>query len=73
MKKSWLKEIRDKKGMTQQETAEKCGLNRGYYSMIELGIRVPNPQIAKRIGATLGFDWTLFYEPDPAEEIAQEA
>jgi transcriptional regulator with XRE-family HTH domain len=34
-----IRRIREERGMTQDEAAEKCGLHRTYYSGIERGIR----------------------------------
>lgn len=65
---NWLKEIRNFNGNTQEEAAAKSGINRSFYSMIELGIRRPSPEVAMRIGGALGFDWTRFY----TEEIKAE-
>ena len=65
---NWLKEIRDTLQMTQAEIAEKAGVQRAYYAMIEIGIRRPSPEVAMRIAGALGFDWTRFY----TEEIKPE-
>lgn len=59
-----LVEIRKKLQLTQQQVADRAGMNRAYYTMIETGIRRPSPEVAMRLGATLGFDWTRFYEPE---------
>lgn len=69
----WLKDLRILQKKTQQETADKAGITRAFYSMIELGIRTPSVENAKKIAGALGFDWTLFYETEPAEELPQEA
>lgn len=55
----WLKEKRNKAGMTQQETADKLGLTRQYYAMIESGQRQKALDIllAKKLGRL--FDMTL--------------
>lgn len=57
----WLKELRTEKGMTQAQVAEMANMERAYYSMIEIGLRRPSPEIAIRIGNALGFEWTRFY------------
>jgi len=57
----WLFHIRKAKGKTQKEVADACGIKRQYYGMIENGAN-PSVDVAKRIAAYLGFDWTLFYE-----------
>lgn len=59
-----LVEIRKKLKLTQQQVAERAGMNRAYYTMIETGIRRPSPEVAMRIGKALDFDWTRFYEPE---------
>ena len=62
--KVWLKELREKKSMSQELVASKCGISRQYYGFIETGERgkkLPVPT-AKKIAAVLGFDWERFYE-----------
>jgi transcriptional regulator with XRE-family HTH domain len=59
-----LVEIRKKLKLTQQQVAERAGMNRAYYTMIEAGFRRPSPEVAMRIGKALDFDWTRFYEPE---------
>ncbi|KGR88836.1 helix-turn-helix transcriptional regulator [Lysinibacillus boronitolerans] len=58
----WLKEIRVSKRKTQFEIADSSGISRSYYTKIELGIKTPTVDVAKKIAATLGFDWTIFFE-----------
>lgn len=58
----WLKEIRAEKEMTQEMVALRADVARAAYSNIEIGVRRPSVEVAKRIGAVLGFDWTRFYE-----------
>lgn len=36
---TYLKTIREEKGLSQQQTAEKIGISQNYYSMIENGER----------------------------------
>lgn len=62
----WLKNRRVEKGMTQQTVADESEIARGAYSNIENGERRPSVEVAKRIAAVLGFDWTRFYE-EPGE------
>ena len=64
----WLVELRKKKHMSQQETADAAGISQSYYAAIELGVRgqplgVP---VAKAIAKALDFDWERFYENEPA-------
>lgn len=64
----WLKEMRAKKGLSQEETAARSGISQSYYGMIEVEARnVPVPT-AKRIADALGFDWQRFYEEPEQKE-----
>lgn len=58
---TWLKEIRKDKGLTQLDVANKANIERSYYTMIESGKRKPSVTVAKSIGKTLNFDWTIFF------------
>ncbi len=64
---SWLINIRGNK--TQKAVADECGISQNFYSWIEQGKRNPSVEVAKRIAAVLGFDWTRFFE-DPPEDRA---
>lgn len=63
----WLKALRFQKGLTQQDVAENAQIERSYYTMIETGRRKPSVLVAKAIGSTLGFDWTIFFEDEGNE------
>ena len=60
----WLKEYRDIRGLTQEETAKLSGISRSYYTHIENGYKTPSVPKAKRIAKTLNFDWTLFFKDE---------
>lgn len=60
-KRKWLEQIRESKGLTQQNVADKTNISRQFYGMIENGERNPSVSVAKRIGAILDFDWTYFF------------
>jgi transcriptional regulator with XRE-family HTH domain len=60
----WLKTKRNDKGLTQNQVAEKCAISRSYYTHIEKGAKTPTVPVAKLIGATLGFNWTVFFEDE---------
>ena len=62
MKRNWLEDIRKQRGMTQQEVADKSGMTRPHYTMIEIGARDPSVSVAMKIAKTLGFRWTKFFE-----------
>ena len=54
-----LRELRSKKGLSQQLVADK---STSLYCMVENGKRRPSVETAKKIAATLGFDWTRFFQ-----------
>lgn len=57
---NWLISLRGK--LTQEQTAKLAGISRSAYSNIELGIRDPSVQTAKKIARELDFDWKLFFD-----------
>lgn len=57
---NWLIDLRGKK--TQQLIADQCGISQNFYSWIEQGKRTPSVDVAKKIAAVLGFEWTRFYD-----------
>lgn len=59
---TWLKEIREKQGMTQEQFAVMLGMERTTYTSIESGYRNPSVPNAKKLGDLLDCDWTLFFE-----------
>jgi len=62
----WLRDLRTKKGLTQEEVAERVSITRSYYTLIENNNtgRMPTVPVVKRIAAVLGFEWEKFYEDD---------
>lgn len=69
MSREWLKELRERKNLKQEEVANQAEIERSYYSMIENGIRTPSVEVAKKIGLTLGFSWTNFFEQSGNETL----
>ena len=66
-----LKVLRVLHDLRQADVAEKLGISQQMYSFIETGQRQPSVQVAKRIAAVLGFDWTRFFEDqEKAEDSA---
>lgn len=63
-----LKAIRKNANYTQMELAAVCGCNRSTIGKIETGDLTPSVRLAKKIGNTLNFDWTLFYQEERNEE-----
>ena len=66
----WLIDIRN--GRAQAQIAEAVGISQQMYSAIELGERRPSVEVAKKIAAVLGFNWTRFYEDDNDEQAASK-
>lgn len=65
---SWLKKLRhESHNMTQEQLAKKVGISRTMITEIENGNANPSVEVAKKIAAVLGFDWTRFYEDDNDE------
>ena len=64
---NWLIEIRQKSGYSQAYICRAVGVKQPTYWEYEHGESNPSPKIARRIGALLGFDWTLFF-PDENED-----
>lgn len=61
MKKGFLKAIREEKGLTQKQLAERAMISRAAYANIESGNALPGVAAAKAIALVLGFDWTDFF------------
>lgn len=60
----WLLTARKKKGMSQSEIAEMCGIKAPSYCTIENGKNFPSIATAKKIAAVLNFPWTKFFEEE---------
>lgn len=58
---SWLRQIRIIKNMTEAQTAAEAGISQPFYHWVETGKKNPSPAVAQAIADVLGFDWTLFY------------
>ena len=59
-----LKELRTAKGMTQEQLASECGVQRTTITMIELGENKPSVELAKKLGEVFGVTWSDFFEDD---------
>lgn len=58
----WLRDTRKAAGIASKGVAEAAGVTQQFYNYIENGKRRPSPEVAKKIAAALGFEWTRFYE-----------
>lgn len=54
MKETKLKEIRNKRGLTQVQVADRAGITAVCYQRYEAGGRIPRADVAIRIADTLG-------------------
>ena len=53
---------RKNKGYTQKQVAELAKISEEYISLIESGKRKPSVKVAKKLGAILEIQWTIFFE-----------
>ena len=61
---TWLKDIRAKHELTQQEVANAANVDVTMICKIELGERRPSVGVAKKIASVLEFPWTRFYDDE---------
>jgi transcriptional regulator with XRE-family HTH domain len=62
MMRKWLKELREKSEMTQEQVADQAGISRSYFTNIENGTKTPSVVAAKSISRVLDFPWAIFFE-----------
>lgn len=58
---NWLKESREKSGLSHHQVAMKCHIQRAYYTQIEGDKRTPSVEVAQRIAQVLDFNWIKFF------------
>lgn len=61
MLREWLKEYRIKQGLSKGDVAKIIGIDASQIGRYESGERRPSPEVAKKLGKLLKFDWTKFY------------
>lgn len=62
MKRLWLEELLQHKGLTHQKVANMISVDRVYITQIVSGTRRPSPEVAQKLGKALKFDWTIFFK-----------
>ena len=67
-----LKELRNNKGWTQEQTAEHAKISRSHYIMIEHCQRRPSVDVAIKLGECLGFNWHELFAVDEAGSQAEK-
>ena len=50
------------KGLTQEQLASECGVQRTTITMIEIGENKPSVELAKKLGGIFEVDWKGFFE-----------
>ncbi len=55
-------QARKNKGYTQKNVADMAKITEEYISLIESGKRKPSVKVAKKLGAILDIQWTIFFE-----------
>ena len=59
-----LKKLRTEKGLTQEQLANECEVQRTTITMIELGENRPSVDLAKKLGAIFNVPWYDFFEDE---------
>lgn len=57
-----VKELRMSKGLTQEQLASECGVQRTTITMIEIGENKPSVELAKKFGKIFEVAWSDFFE-----------
>jgi len=60
-RREWLIKIRKNKGLTQEEVAKRCNIERSTYTKAEIGYPI-HIKTAKIIAEILDFQWIKFFE-----------
>ena len=55
-------QARKNKGYTQKNVADMAKITEEYISLIESGKRKPSVKVAKKLGAILDIQWTIFFD-----------
>lgn len=69
---TWLKQKRISRNLTQEQVAAKANIARTTYAMIEQNQRDPSVNVAKKIAKTLDFEWSLFFEDEVHESCIND-
>ncbi|USG64036.1 helix-turn-helix transcriptional regulator [Brevibacillus ruminantium] len=69
-RRTWLINMRNSKGLTQEKAAELAGVERSTYTKAENGSSVA-VKTAKKIASAFDCDWTLFFENN-CDKIGQK-
>ena len=56
MGRTWLKRLREEKGLTQKQTAEKCGIKLNQYARLETIGGMSSPEACQKVADFFGFN-----------------
>jgi transcriptional regulator with XRE-family HTH domain len=71
-KKPDLLELRVAKGWSQQQAANRAGISRSYYGMLEIKGRSPSVEVAKKLAEIFQFSWHVFFDQTEETNITKE-
>ena len=57
-----VRTLRKRAGLRQTDLAQLTNVSQPKIAKIESGLQRPSVELAKRIAAVLGFDWTEFFK-----------
>ena len=57
-----LHELRMSRGWTQQEVADKAGISRSYYAVMETQGRTPSVKVAHKLAQVFKLNWQSFFD-----------
>ncbi|MBQ9714390.1 MAG: helix-turn-helix transcriptional regulator [Clostridia bacterium] len=64
-----IKEMRNQKGLTQEELADRCELTKGYISQLENNLNSPSIATLTDILAALGSNLSEFFQEEEEEKV----
>ena len=64
-----IKQMRNQKGLTQEELADRCELTKGYISQLENNLNSPSIATLTDILSALGSNLSEFFREEPEEKV----
>ncbi|MBQ8319953.1 MAG: helix-turn-helix transcriptional regulator [Clostridia bacterium] len=64
-----IKQMRNQKGLTQEELADRCELTKGYISQLENNVNSPSIATLTDILSALGSNLAEFFKEEPEEKV----
>ena len=66
-----LRRLRKDREITQEDFASDSGIDRGYISGVERGVRNPSVLVLSRIAAAIGVDVAELFDAEKAREFSR--